>query len=59
MFGNSKQLPITLALRRLSTGYDRSIHGRWSDKNVYLNMQIAFSSAARHDRTIEILKGLG
>ena len=39
MFGNSKQLPITLALRWLSTGYDDRSTVRSSDKNVYLNMR--------------------
>ena len=39
MFGNSKHLPITLALRGCSTGYDDRSTSRSSDKNVYLNMR--------------------
>ena len=38
MFGNSKQLPITLALRGF-TGYDDRSTARSSAKNVYLNMR--------------------
>ena len=39
MFGNSKHLPITLALRGHRTGYDDRSTVRSSDKNVYLNMR--------------------
>jgi hypothetical protein len=39
MFGNPKRLPITLALRGLSTGNDDRSTARSSDSNVYLNMR--------------------